>query len=67
MKVSHGTVAEILVVNRATAATPLYHVENWADEYKIGETYNISPELLNDDKCARTLSAIAKDSLTIYT
>jgi len=65
-KLSHGTVAELLVLNRLTSPTPLYRVEEWAREFKIDKIYGIDPDLLNDDRCARTLSAIAEDSLLIY-
>ena len=67
MLVSHGTTTDILTVNRDTALTPLYHVEEWAREARIKAFYGVDPDLLNDDRCARTLSAIAPHSQIIYT
>ena len=66
MLISHGTTTDILTVNRGTAPTPLYHVEKWARDARIETLYGVDPDLLNDDRCARTLSAIAPHSQIIY-
>ena len=67
MFISHGTTTDILTVNRGTAPAPLYHVEEWAHEARIKAFYGVDPDLLNDDRCARMLSAIAPHSQIIYT
>ncbi|HTQ91297.1 MAG TPA: IS1634 family transposase, partial [Streptosporangiaceae bacterium] len=57
--ISHGEVIEALVANRLTAPAPLVRVQEWAAAMAVEEAYGISPELLNDDRIARALDAIA--------
>jgi hypothetical protein len=57
--ISHGEVIEALVANRLTAPAPMVRVEEWAAAMAVDEAYGISPELLNDDRIARALDAIA--------
>ena len=57
--ISHGEVIEALVANRLTAPAPLVRVEEWATAMAVEEAYGISPYLLNDDRIARALDAIA--------
>ena len=57
--ISHGEVIEALVANRLTAPAPLVRVEEWAAAMAVEEAYGISPYLLNDDRIARALDAIA--------
>jgi len=57
--ISHGEVIEALVANRLTAPAPLVRVEEWAAAMAVEEAYGIEPHLLNDDRIARALDAIA--------
>jgi transposase len=64
--ISHGEVIEALVANRLTAPAPMVRVQEWAAAMAVDEAYGISPELLNDDRIARALDAIASqlDAIT---
>jgi Domain of unknown function (DUF4277) len=57
--ISHGEVIEALVANRLTAPAPMVRVAEWAAAMAVEEAYGIAPELLNDDRIARALDAIA--------
>src|SRR5260370_3327765 len=57
--ISHGEVIEALVANRLTAPAPMVRVQEWAAAMAVDEAYGITPELLNDDRIARALDAIA--------
>jgi transposase len=57
--ISHGEVIEALVANRLTAPAPLVRVQEWAAAMAVEEAYGIEPHLLNDDRIARALDAIA--------
>jgi len=57
--ISHGEVIEALVANRLTAPAPLVRVEEWAAAMAVDEAFGIQPGLLNDDRIARALDAVA--------
>jgi len=57
--ISHGEVIEALVANRLTAPAPMLRVHEWAAAMAVEEAYGIAPELLNDDRIARALDAVA--------
>jgi Domain of unknown function (DUF4277) len=57
--ITHGEVIEALVANRLTAPAPLVRVEEWAAAMAVEEAYGIRPHLLNDDRIARALDAVA--------
>ena len=57
--ISHGEVIEALVANRLTAPAPMVRVQEWAAAMAVEEAYGIQPGLLNDDRIARALDAIA--------
>ena len=57
--ISHGEVIEALVANRLTAPAPMLGVQEWAAAMAVEEAYGIAPELLNDDRIARALDAVA--------
>ena len=57
--ITHGEVIEALVANRLTAPAPLVRVEERAAAMAVEEAYGISPRLLNDDRIARALDAVA--------
>ncbi|WP_425579105.1 DUF4277 domain-containing protein [Streptomyces lannensis] len=57
--VTHGQVIEALVANRLTSPAPLVRVEDWAKCWAVEEVFGIESGLLNDDRLARALDAIA--------
>jgi transposase len=57
--ITHGEVIEALVANRLTAPAPLVRVQAWAAAMAVEEAYGIAPHLLNDDRIARALDAVA--------
>ena len=57
--VTHGQVIEALIANRLTSPTPLVHVEDWARAWAVEEVFDLSPEVLNDDRVGRALDAVA--------
>ena len=56
---THGQVIEVLVANRLSSPTSMVRVENWARRWAVPEVFGVDPELLNDDRIARALDAIA--------
>lgn len=56
---THGQVIEALVANRLSAPTSMVRVADWARKWAVEEVYGIEPDLLNDDRIARALDAIA--------
>ncbi len=59
--VTHGQVIEALVANRLTSPTPLVHVEDWARAWAVEEVFDLTPEVLNDDRIGRALDAVAPE------
>ncbi len=59
--VTHGQVIEALVTNRLTSPTPLVHVEDWARVWAVEEVFDLTPEVLNDDRIGRALDAVAPE------
>ncbi len=57
--ISHGEVIEALVASRLTAPAPMLRVHEWAAAMAVEEAYGIAPDLLNDDRIARALDAVA--------
>ena len=56
---THGQVIEALVANRLSSPTSMVRVEDWARRWAVEEVFGIEPGLLNDDRIARALDAIA--------
>lgn len=56
---THGQVIEVLVANRLSSPTSMVGVENRARRWAVPEVFGVDPELLNDDRIARALDAIA--------
>ncbi|MGP4090874.1 IS1634 family transposase [Streptomyces sp. KR55] len=56
---THGQVIEVLIANRLSAPAPLVRVGDWARSWAVEEVFGIEPQLLNDDRLARALDAIA--------
>jgi len=58
---THGQVIEALVANRLTSPTPLVHVEDWARAWALEEVFDLTPDVLNDDRIGRALDAVAPE------
>jgi transposase len=56
---THGQVIEAMIANRLSAPAPLVGLADWAREWAVAEVFGIAPALLNDDRAARALDAIA--------
>jgi transposase len=56
---THGQVIEALVANRLTSPAPMVHVGAWAREFAVAEVLGLDPDVLNDDRIARALDALA--------
>jgi transposase len=56
---THGQVVEALVANRLSAPSSMVRVADWARKWAVEEVFGIEPDLLNDDRIARALDAIA--------
>ncbi len=58
-QLTHGQVVEVLIANRLTSPMPLQRVHEWAAAWAAEEVFGTEAELLNDDRLARALDAIA--------
>jgi transposase len=56
---THGQVVEALIANRLSSPTSMVRVEDWARKWAVEEIFGIEPDLLNDDRIARALDAVA--------
>ncbi|MGD3111931.1 DUF4277 domain-containing protein [Streptomyces sp. YGL11-2] len=56
---THGQVIETLIANRLSSPAQLFKVGEWARTWAVEEAFGIDPHLLNDDRLARALDAIA--------
>ena len=58
--ISHGTIVEVLVLNRLLSPRPLVHVGRWVADTGLDVLLEVDPALLNDDRIGRTLDALAE-------
>lgn len=58
-RASHGQVIEALIANRLTSPTPMVHVGAWAQRFAVQPVLGVAPDVLNDDRIARALDALA--------
>ncbi|MGW0766113.1 DUF4277 domain-containing protein [Streptomyces sp. NPDC002676] len=58
---AHGQTIEVLVANRLPAPAPLVRVGDWAREWADEEVFGIEADLLDDDRIARALDAVAPE------
>ena len=58
---SHGQVIEALVANRLTSPSLLWRVSEWAEGWAVEEAFGIEAAVLNGDRIARALDAIAAE------
>lgn len=56
---THGQVIEALIANRLTSPTPMVHAAAWARQHAVGHVFGLDPDVLNDDRIARALDALA--------
>ncbi|UQX12442.1 DUF4277 domain-containing protein [Candidatus Mycobacterium methanotrophicum] len=56
---THGQVIEALIANRLTAPSPMIHVAAWARQFAIEHALGLDPGVLDDDRIARALDALA--------
>ncbi len=56
--VSHGLVAQLLVVNRLQAPRPLYRVGEWLDQTALSTALGVQPEQAHDTRLGETLDVL---------
>jgi Domain of unknown function (DUF4277) len=56
---THGQVIAALIANRLTSPTPMVHVGQWAGQFAVGHALGVHADVLNDDRIARALDALA--------
>lgn len=56
---THGQVIEALIANRLTSPLPMIHVGAWARRFAVGTVFGLDAGVLNDDRIARALDALA--------
>lgn len=56
---THGQVIEALIANRLTSPSPMIHVGAWARQFAVGHVFGLDAGVLNDDRIARALDALA--------
>ena len=57
-QVDHGTVAQVLILNRLTMPLPLYHIADWLTRTVLVHVLGVPAAKFNDDRLGRTLDAI---------
>ncbi|MGC2028654.1 MAG: hypothetical protein WA642_01390 [Steroidobacteraceae bacterium] len=50
-----GDLVEILVANRLLEPKPLYRLGSWASKATLAQFYNLTEEMLHDDRIGRAL------------
>ena len=58
-RATHGQVIEALIANRLTSPSPMVHVGAWARQFAVARVLGVAPDVLNDDRIARALDALA--------
>ncbi len=58
-RATHGQVIEALIANRLTSPAPMVHVGQWARHFAVSQVLGLDPDVLNDDRIARALDALA--------
>jgi hypothetical protein len=56
---THGQVIEALIANRLTSPSPMIHVGAWARQFAVEHALGLDTGVLNDDRIARALDALA--------
>lgn len=58
-QLTHGQVVLAVLANRLIQPQAMYHLLEWARKWAVGETFGFDAGLLNDDRLARCLDALA--------
>jgi transposase len=58
-RATHWQVIEALIANRLTSPSPMVHVGAWARRLAVAHVLGLAPDVLNDDRIARALDALA--------
>jgi transposase len=58
-RLTHGQVALAIIANRLTQPKAMYRILEWGQKWGVRELWGIDPDLLNDDRLARCLDALA--------
>lgn len=58
-RATHGQVIEALIANRLTSPSPMVRVGDWARQFAVGHALGVQAGVLNDDRIARALDALA--------
>ncbi len=58
-RATHGQVIEALIASRLTSPAPMVHVGDWARQFAVGPVLGLEADVLNDDRIARALDALA--------
>jgi len=58
-RASHGQIIEALIANRLTSPAPMVHVQGWAQRFAVQAVLGVAADVLNDDRIARALDALA--------
>jgi len=58
-RATHGQVIEALIASRLTSPSPMIHVQARARHFAVGHVLGLDPGVLNDDRIARALDALA--------
>ena len=58
-RATHGQVIEALIANRLTSPAPMVHVGARARQFAVAHVLGLAPDVLNDDRIARALDALA--------
>jgi hypothetical protein len=48
-----------MIANRLTSPTPMVHLGQWAGQFAVGHALGVHADVLNDDRIARALDALA--------
>src|SRR5450755_2157094 len=56
---THGQVIAAMIANRLTSPTPMVHLGQWARQFAVEHAFAVAPDVLNDDRIARALDAMA--------
>lgn len=56
---THGQVIEALIANRLSSPAPMVHLGAWARQFAVDHVLGLDPAVLNDDRIARALDALA--------
>jgi len=56
---THGQVIVAMIANRLTSPTPMVHLGRWAGQFAVQHVFAVAPQVLNDDRIARALDALA--------